>query len=397
MQENVINNSTVEVKPTTTDNPASAANQCFVSLELVRNTNTPATTLAPSKVAYTFPYSPTQRGWHRVIVSEGDKKTEKNVFIPRPISFGGAPPFAVVSTESKRPWRVAIDDKQRLYFTGNYSNDYSIKSVHGNEAVKTTDCVGMQFIRGITVGPGKDGSMAVYVTGNHRVRKYVDRDLVADIGSTESGKQLNHFNDPNGIRWHNNAVYVCDSGNKRIQVLLPDLSGRNTDEIGNQNNESFLKYFKNILEHPEDLDFDTKDLMYVVDSGNKSIAIFDSSRKYTRSINLSESVSPAFPVSLRIVRSVDAAYFYVSDCEKRCIMAYTMEGKFCQEIDIFSSKRNRGHITVTTEGDRTPEIRYDADTEIANRMERPIGLAVDSDGLIYVVNHDSYEIQIFDL
>jgi len=65
-----------------------------------------------------------------------------------------------------------------------------------------------------------DSKDNVYVTSRLKLQKF-DRNgkFVKSVGSGSWGSKLGEFNVPQGVKVHQNQVYVCDFHNNRIQVF----------------------------------------------------------------------------------------------------------------------------------------------------------------------------------
>lgn len=267
----------------------------------------------------------------------------------------------------KSTWRLAVSKRgNAVYSTNNAgAGEYSkfLMSKGGVVLEKTVQCQYLWNIRGITV----DDEDNIYLSGDHKIQKY-DKDgkLVASYGWYEPGCTLYQCNDPNGLCYSQDTLYVCDSNNKRILVLSENLE--------------YVSCIDNLscLQHPEDIDVDDQGCLHVVDSGSLSAIKFDSDRKFLQSVDLPEKILK-FPVSLRII---DNSCYYVSDFSKSIVVVLSLDGEILQEIPIKSSE----------------EIMEDVDGFVhvdCGVNQRPIGIAVDNDGHIYVSNIDGKEIQIF--
>ena len=264
-------------------------------------------------------------------------------------------------------WRLAIDKHgEKLYTTNNHgSGAYSIMSLQTpgkDQLIKTVQCQYIWNIRGIAV----DESENVYLTGDHKVQKYdAEGKLVASFGWTEPGSAWYQCDDPNGLCCYMEHVYVCDSRNRRIQVLSSDL-----EHLGCIDNGAHLS-------HPEDIEFDTKGQMHVLDSGNQSVVVFDSEGNHMYNIKFPEN-EMLFPVSMRMI----GGHYYVSDLSKLHIAVFSTTGELLHKIQVVS----REEPTEDVDG----FVHIETST-----MQRPVGLAVDYHGYIYVSNIDSKEVQIF--
>ena len=241
-------------------------------------------------------------------------------------------------------WRLAVAG-DKIYSTNFKTNEYNIIQLNREGVgVQTFKCTGAYFVRGISV----DEAGSVYITGNHMVQKYRDDQLVKTVGTMTPGTTHDEFYDPNGIRFYQNNLFVCDSGNHRIQVLTLDLDHVRTIGI-------------NYLDHPEDLDFDTDQNMYVIDSGSKSIAVFDAKGDHIRDVQLD---SLDWPTSIRIMKE----YFYITDITNHCFVMYDRTtGQKVRSIPV-------------------KQDEYASDHQYPVCDQYPVGIEVDSDGCIFVSN-----------
>ena len=355
------------------------------------------------------PRDAVEGGEYEVTVNFEGAVLTRNVFIPLPRRFMREhAPYDVIYTEpEKRPWRLAIGQDRRIYYTGNTSTSFSILS-QGEEQPRHVhvDCQDILFARGIavtteTADDGVTVYTVVYITGNHKLQKYkMDGEhwrLIAQLGN--EGLRANQFSDPNGVRVRNDRVYVCDSGNCRIQVFSRQLQEHETRVIcsGRIFREGSA-YESSILFHPEDLDFDDRGKIYVADSRYHFVVVFTPSGEYMCDFPLTGlplSVGSPFPVSIRIFKGVDEkAYFCVSALHQNCIIICSLHGKFIRKVDItFDENRapGRGSLMVTSGAHRS--ISY-----VAPRLRptQPLGLAVDGDGRLYVACCKCNQIQKFE-
>ena len=313
------------------------------------------------------PATSLQRGRHQLVIKRSHKEVfTQEIFIHQPPSLIQGPIHERSMSGLSSTWRLAVDKTgERIYATNNEGcGEYSIFSLSKGkgELVKTVQCSFIWNIRGIAV----DDSENVYLSGDHKIQKY-DRDgnLVASFGWSEPGSALYQCNDPNGLYCCGGRVYVCDSRNQRIQVLSEDLE--HLSVVGGASD----------LVHPEDLVFDHKGQMHVLDSGKLSIVVFDSEGTYLHDVTFPDDVM-LFPVSVCIIND----NYYVSDLEKSHIAVFSPAGKLLHQISVCSKE----------------EVMEDVDgfVHVDNSvLQRPMGLAVDFDGYIYVSNIDSKEIQVF--
>ena len=339
-----------------------------------------------------------EKASREITVKCGEEEVKKDLFpLPRCFMREHAP-FNVIYTEPERPWRLAVGQDRKIYFTGNKSTSFSVLSP-GEEQPMRVQCEDIMFARGIAVTT-EGGGVVVYITGNHKLQKYKDGRLIAQLGN--EGLRVNQFSDPNGVRVYNDRVYVCDSGNSRIQVFSRDLRERDTRVICSDRifREGYV-YESSILFHPEDLDFDDKGKIYVANSHYHSVVVFTPSGEYMCDFPLTGLpliIGLPFPVSIRIFKSIDErAYFCVSAWHENCIIVCTLHGEFVRKVDItFDENRapGRGSLMLVTSG--THDRRSISYVAPRLRPTQPLGLAVDCNGFLYVACFKCNQIQVFE-
>lgn len=143
------------------------------------------------------------------------------------------------------------------------------------------------------------------------------------------------FDMPNGIRMsRDNEIYVCDTHNNRIQVFDTDLNPIRI--IGGCS-----------LREPYDLDFDTLGNLYVVDSGNNRIQVLTTNGENLRNIEICSTTV-----------AVHRGLVYATNFYEHCISVFTTAGQFV--------------------------ARFGEDD-----LSDPEGIAIDSDGYVYVSDERS--------
>lgn len=308
-----------------------------------------------------------QRGRHQLVIKLSDKEVcTQEIFVHQPPSLINEPIYDRTIRGLSGTWRLALDKQgEKIYTTNNTGcGAYSVFSLHEGkrELLKNVQCVYIWNIRGIAV----DDSENVYLSGDHKIQKYDDEgQLVASFGWCEPGSAWYQCNDPNGLCCYDERVYVCDSRNQRVQVLSSNL-----EYLGCVGDVSYLV-------HPEDLEFDDKGRMHVLDSGKRAVVVFDSEGGHLYDVTFPED-EMLFPVSMRMI----AGNYYVSDLNKSHIAVFATTGKLLHKILVQSKE----------------EVMEDVDGFVhvdSSISQRPVGLAVDFDGYIYVSNIDSKEIQVF--
>ena len=104
----------------------------------------------------------------------------------------------------------------------------------------------------------------ILVTDNHRLQKLAfDGVCVQSVGSSESGSGQLQFYSPKGIAVHptTGQIFVADSGNNRIQVFNSDLT----------HSHSITLHGDNQFKDPYDLSLDSDGCVYVAEFSNDCI------------------------------------------------------------------------------------------------------------------------------
>ena len=161
-------------------------------------------------------------------------------------------------------------------------------------------------------------------------------------------KKNSEFNFPNGLRVSRNAeLYVCDSGNNRIQVFDLDLKFKRS--FGKKGSG------KGQFDFPSDITFDSSGCVYIADNGNSRIQVFTPNERHVLTIYGQKESSIKFdPVRLLIHKD----HIYITDYFNHYIIVMSLTGEM-----------------VTKFG--------------GDFLHEPEGITVDSNGFIYVTSHHS--------
>lgn len=155
----------------------------------------------------------------------------------------------------------------------------------------------------------------IYSTDNHHnTLKVMTMDVQLRKCVGGKGTQPGQFNWPNGIRCSKEGeIYVCDTMNSRIQVFDKDLN--------------FLRLINSmVLVNPDDLDFDKEGNLYVANQGAHNIAVLTSHGRLLRTIG-TRGTGPGRldnPISV----AVHGNLVYVTDTGNSRISVFTTDGKF---------------------------------------------------------------------
>ena len=169
----------------------------------------------------------------------------------------------------------------------------------------------MKYPKGIAT----DDTDNIYVSSWHKLQKFTSSgELIKCIG--RKGSKEGELDDPRGVTLYDNQVYVCDSDNDRIQVFDLDLNfvrsigsrGKGRGEFG----------------APYDVKFDTAGNMYVAEFINRRVQVMDTSGQFTRVFGQEGEGKLHRPSGLHIADK----YVYVSDLSGDCIVVYETSGQF---------------------------------------------------------------------
>jgi cell fate (sporulation/competence/biofilm development) regulator YlbF (YheA/YmcA/DUF963 family) len=291
--------------------------------------------IVPAKVShkspsiYEFSFTPRKRGRHQLTVRTGDTDIMATypIFVHHPPKNLGTP-IRMFKYEST--WRIALSDNGDIYVT-----QYTLKRyihVHRCGAIKRiVKCIDDTTAKGIDVD-SKTGS--VFISGENRLQKYNSvGKLVKQIKSF--GSQPGEFRHLNDIRFYRNRIYVCDSGNGKVQIFDSELKYVNS--FGTTGSETGQ------LQWPEDIDFDTDGIAYVIDSKRMCIVLFSQTYEYLREINSTITPSLEFPVALCIYGD----HMYISDGQQGVLICHKSTGKV---IHHFGSRGIPMGITIDVDG-----------------------------------------------
>ena len=198
----------------------------------------------------------------------------------------------------------------------------------------------------------QDSKCNLYVSTatDHKVHKLNERGHTVNI-TGHFGKKNGEFNFPNGLGVSKREeLYVCDSGNNRIQVFDLDLKFKRS--FGKKGTG------KGQFDFPSDVDFDSNGCIYVVDNGNCRIQVFTQSERHLQTIGSQKSSSSTTTKFDPVRIIVHNSHLYTTDYFNHHIAVFTMTGDL-----------------VTKFG--------------GEFLHEPEGITVDDDGFVYVTSHHS--------
>ena len=300
---------------------------------------------------YEINYRPTVGGRHQLHIKIDGKHIKGSPFavtVRRTIEKMGTP--IKIITRLKDPWGVAVNKKGEIIVVETGADCVSIFSRSG-EKLRSFGSSGIgqgQFILPRGVAVDDDGNILVADAGNNRIQKLSkDEKFITAVG-IEGNKPL-QFYIPSGIAIHpvSKKVYVTESLNHRVQILNPDLTshskfgskGSGSGQfnhprgiafdseqnlyVGENRSGTRVQVFSSPGDHlqwlgktklncPHDVAIDSNDTIYVCDTDNHQICIYNSQGELLRSFGTKGKLPGQFerPFGIAVDKS---GLIYVSD------------------------------------------------------------------------------------
>lgn len=214
----------------------------------------------------------------------------------------------------------------------------------------------------------KDGKLLVADTGNNRLQ-FLNADGSHDYFFGTKGAENGQFDSLSGVAVNGEGqIYIADTKNNRIQVFNSDGIYLNAfgqkGEITKDNKSPQLGYFNS----PKTLEFDSKEQLYVLDTKNRRIQVFDQQGTPIKEIGaIGDLVEFNQPVDLAIDEWDN---LYVADRGSHTVKVLDNKGKLVTEFG--SAGKGRSYFP------------------------RLSSISV-AQGKIYVADYDSDEIKVFDI
>ena len=206
-----------------------------------------------------------------------------------------------------------------------------------------SECIMLHHVSEIT----HDADLNIFyaTTTDNQLHKLNDNgSIIKTVG--QLGKKNVEFNYPNGLRVSKKReLYVCDSDNNRVQVFDLDLNFKRS--FGKKGTG------KGQFNFPADIKFDSSGNIYVTDISNNRIQVFTCTERHIRSIE-NQRVDIFQPVSLLLHNE----NIYVTDGHNHQVWVMNTSGEI-----------------ITTFG--------------GGYLEDPEGITVDKAGFVYVTSHYS--------
>ena len=262
----------------------------------------------------------------------------------------------------KDPCGVAVNQRGEILVTEGGGHSISILSPTG-EFLKSFGSQGSvpgQFSGPSGVTVDDDGNILVADSGNRCIHKFTSKDII----SVRSYGRNHTLPISVAISPITKKIAILDWNNHRVQIRNPDLTSNTSIGSKGSGNGEFS--------YPYDIAFDSEENMYVVDTGNHRIQVFNPKGKheYMYSRQFGEKGKGDgkldFPTGIYIDND---NIMYVTERNNHRVSLFTLEGDF-----------------LTSFGSQGYKPR---------QFENPCGITVDKNGKIYVVDCGNGRIQIF--
>jgi DNA-binding beta-propeller fold protein YncE len=261
-------------------------------------------------------------GNHRVVVYDADGN--------QLTSFGT---FGAGLGEFNEPWGIAADDEyvyvadtwnyriQKFTHDGDFVSSFGIGGTM-NDGAANMDNV---YFGPRAVALRGDNELIISDTGNHRLQ-VTDRDgnFIEEVGSV--GAQLGQFNEPVGLAvGPNDAIYVADTWNRRIQSLTGDLVPFFDWRVDSWKSDS--------LENKPYVAVDSANQVYVTDPEGYRVLIFDAAGFYLGRFGRFGSEVNNFNIPNGIAVGPDDTV-YVADAQNNRILKFASVGELAPPLPI---------------------------------------------------------------
>jgi uncharacterized protein (TIGR03663 family) len=177
-----------------------------------------------------------------------------------------------------------------------------------------------------SIAIGRDGSVFVTDTWNHRVQKFsADGQYLMEWGTFGQGENAAAFWGPRDITIDDKGwVYITDTGNKRVVVF--DENGEFITEFGGAG------LLAGQFDEPVGVAVDTDGHVYVADTWNQRIQVFEQDQQSNTFYPINEwEIVGWYGQSLDnkpYIQVDDNGHVYVSDPEGYRILEFTSDGEF---------------------------------------------------------------------
>ena len=270
---------------------------------------------------YEVTYTPEVRGRHALIVKVNGTQIAGSPFRVfakiRPSQIGE--PVRVVEGLVD-PWGIALNSKQQLVIA---ERDVRKVTVFGRECekVQTIACEKFSYPSGVAVD--KDDNIYVSDRSNSSLFKFSKEGKLLKVVRRE-GTQPGEFKSLGLIKIINDKLYVSHRGNNRFQILNTELEYVNSFDDGDGQ-----------FNYPNDISQDEAGNLYVTDSDNNRVQVFDHKGQFLSTFSKKGVASEQLKFPLGICVGSDQLV-YVCDRGNECVSVFKTSGEFVTSFGQFS-------------------------------------------------------------
>ena len=311
---------------------------------------------------YEVRYQPTIKGRHQLhikVMGEHIIGSPHRVAVKKSPDEKLGTPIRTIDLLNK-PFGIALNQSGEVVVTSPGWNCVSVFSPSGDrlQSFGTKGSGQGQFMGPIGVAVDGEGNILVADNDNHRIQKFTaEGQFLTAVGTKGSGPLQFDKVDDIAINTSNDKVYFAS--NHQIQVLNSDLTFSTSFGKCGENKGEFR--------FPLAIACDSTGNVYVADSANNRIQVFTSMGKFLRMFGScgkgNGELNWPHGIALDIQDKV-----YVSEGNNHRISVFTSEGQF---VTSFGNKGGRPGV------------------------KDPFGLAVDSNGVVYVCDLSNRRLQLF--
>ena len=238
-----------------------------------------------------------------------------------------------------KPGGLSFNSKQQLIVAELDGKKLSVFD-RDNKKVETITCE--KFSRPTGVAVDKDDNIYVYDMNNSSLLKFnKEGKLVKVVG--RKGTRLGESIELGLIKIFNDTLYVCDSGNHRVQILNTELEYMDSFGCRSDGDGQFNE--------PNDIAQDGAGNLYMTDTKSCHVQVFERFEQFLSTfIKKKGTASKQLDCPCGICVGPDQ-FVYVCDNKNKCVSVFNTSGDFVTSFGQFSS---------------------------------PAGIVIDDDGFVYV-------------
>ena len=303
-------------------------------------------------------YCPTKRGRHQLYIKVSDQHIKGSPFKVQVIREIKSPTRIIAGLDY--PSGVAINEIGQIIIAERDSHCISIYTPYGEKITSfgfKGSAPGMlKHPCGVEVD--KVGNILVVETDNHRIQKFTAEGEFITSVEIKGIKRYSRKDPPSiCICPSTNNVFVCDSMKSEVKILNPDLTVHTTFGSGQ-------------LSLPWDVAFDSRGNMYVVCFGHDSgIRVFAKNGQYMGWFGIKDRDDVGKKITSPASITIDSDdVVYITEKSTNLVSLLTTEGQFLKSFG--------------TCGDFVC-------------FNRPRGVAVDDNGLVYICDSGNNRVQIW--